>query len=182
MKTTLISTCFMMTMLSGLAQTNYNHKTLTVFKNGLVYLEKATEVDVQNKQAVLYPLPFSSDQNTPIVIGSLQLKATDNSINALEFTKQEVGKDHPSYYEDMYALFKNNIGASIEIYTKENTIKGVLKNIMERKLMVTAEDQIHFISIDLVDAVNFIKKPKAAIDKEKEKTALITMKLTYEIE
>ncbi len=77
----------MTTTLATFAQTNYQHQTITIFKNGLVYLEKTAEIEVKNQQAVLYPLPFSSDHGAPIVMGSLQLKAEENTINELNYTR-----------------------------------------------------------------------------------------------
>ena len=115
---------------TGFAQTDYKHQTLTIFKNGLVYLEKTTEIEVKSKEATLYPLPFSTNANLPIVMGSLQLKTDQNTINELNYTRKNLGKSKDQYYDNLPSLFKNNIGAKISVSTREKTVDGVLKNII----------------------------------------------------
>ena len=160
--------------ISTFAQTNYEHKTLTIFKNGLVFLEKTAEVEVKNQQAVLYPLPFISENSTPIVMGSLRLKPEDNIINVLNYTRQNVGENNAHYYDNLHMLFKNNMGAKVSLTTKEETVEGYLKNIISEenthlsKLMIVSGKQLHFIAIHSVTSVKFIDQTDAAIDKEKE--------------
>ncbi|MDC1285112.1 DUF4139 domain-containing protein, partial [Flavobacteriaceae bacterium] len=147
--------------------------TLTIFKNGLVYLEKTTEIEVKSKEAILYPLPFSTNANLPIVMGSLQLRTDQNTINELNYTRRNLGNSKDQYYDNLPTLFKKNIGAKISVSTKEKTVDGVLKNIIlgdlpNGKLVLVVGKEVHFIPINEVLSVNFIDVSKAIVDEDKD--------------
>ncbi len=172
MKSTLIFFIFLPITVTSIAQTNYQHNSLTIFQNGLTYIEKSAEVEVPNKKTVLFPLPFSTTETTPIIMGSIRVQSPQNIIDELQYTRQNVGEKGKHYFDNINQFFDSNIGARLSLTTKQGKVEGRLINVIvetfPEKLFLESDTGFQIVPISEVTSVTVFDRPNPAIDQDKE--------------
>ena len=181
--------------LSLIAQNNFKHKRITVFKDGTSFIEKTVKTSTKNKIINFDKLPvvlgvrpelsrinYSVD-NDRITLGSLRFTAKDNEL--LELAVNRTAADSlikQKEYESVADLLKINIGREVKISWGQDTKPVIAKidKVFGSKVVLKEGNSHAVIPILSITNIDFQEKfitNKRAAELKTEPSVSMKMKL-----
>lgn len=165
-----------------IGQTSYINDKIIVFKDGTVYFEKHTTVDVNNREVVLAPAPFSFHEDPEqarysradniekrLIMGTLLFTAPKNNITSVcAFDSSSVDLT-PDY--SMHGLIRANKGqeVTLKLKDKEETVTGEIidleiktgrnYNSVIKRIIIKNNNSLHYIFTEDVEEIRFLQDP-----------------------
>lgn len=161
------------------SQSSFTTNSISVFKDGTVFMDKSATLDASSGKVILSDLPFTMDhQNpqTPIFFGTVLLTAPNNTIPSLKFFEETKNKNQD--IQHMVPLLIANIDQKIKLSTLESnrTIEGVLKMVYNNTLVIKVANQWNQILVSDLKSFEFIG------EKEITQTQVQEVKRNWELE
>ena len=139
------------------AQQSFKTNSVSIFKDGTVFLDKTTNVDASKGSFSFSEFPFSKGTKY-VLFGSIWIKAPNNSIPFLKVFNKKIKQE--TEIQNLNALFTKNIGKKIKVVSlsKGQNIEGLLKMTADQNLIIQNGNQWNKIPLSDLSSFEFLDK------------------------
>lgn len=163
------------------SQFKTNH--ISVFKNGLGFIQKSGRIEIANKVATIQNFPDGTPRNPenyhikPIVLGTLWMNSENNPITHISRVVESISKNLPT--DSMHELLEANNGKPARFFFRNfpEPIESGEWEALDHIVILKRGAQWISAKISEVDRVEFSEKPQTTLS---EKESNIAVKIHFE--
>jgi len=125
------------------SQKEFKTHSISIFKDGTVFLDKSKTLDTQSGKVVLENMPFTISSTFPskhIIFGTFWMSASNNSI---PFSKISLKKENKEIeMSSLNSILVENLKKQIKVFQKNKPpVQGVLQMMDNNSLVVKSENK-----------------------------------------
>ncbi|MEM6965252.1 MAG: hypothetical protein AAF573_10835 [Bacteroidota bacterium] len=136
------------------SQNKFKTNSISIFKDGTVFLDKSTTLDASGGKVELTELPYTNGEQY-VLFGTLLMQAENNSITQAKVSEKEIEKEDT--INELNFLFGKNAGKRIKIVENNGVvIEGILRMPTSNRLVIQKDNEWFSVSVDEIRSFEFL--------------------------
>lgn len=138
------------------SQNKFKTNSISIFKDGTVFLDKSTILDASNGKVILSELPYTA-KDQYILFGTLFMQAKNNAITLAKTSEKKIEQEKE--INKLSFLFEENVGKRIKIVENNgDVIEGILKMPTTSRLIIQKDNQWYRVAVSDIRSFEFLDK------------------------